>query len=207
MRFIVSVGNYIYSLDGKNVYVNQFMESEAEQDGIKICQKTEYPRSGRVSIRVDGAEKLYIRIPSWCREFMLDCPYTLENGWAVVDRPESVEVNFEMTPRLIEANAEVYNNVGRAAIQYGPFVYAFEGIDNAENLHSLYIDKNLEWSSEWDEYFSADVLKIKGWQKITSDSLYAPYSENFEEFELKAIPYAAFANRGETNMLVWMKVR
>jgi len=207
VRFIASVGNYIYSLDNKNVYVNQFMESEAECDGVKICQKTDFPRSGKVTIEVDGAEKLYVRIPSWCREFTLDCPYTLEDGWAVIDSPETVSVDFKIKPYLVGARSEVSNNIGRAAVQYGPFVYAFEGIDNIENLHSLYIDKALEYTSEYSEYFSADILKFKGYRRITDTSLYSEYTENFEDFTLTAIPYAGFANRGESDMIVWVKVK
>lgn len=207
VRFIASVGDYVYSLDGKSVYVNQFMESTAEQDGIKIRQKTEYPRNGRVNIQVDGAEKLYLRIPSWCKGFEISRPYTLKDGWAVIDSPETVSVDFKIKPHLIGARSDVSNNIGRAAVQYGPFVYAFEGIDNIENLHSLYIDKTLEYTAEYSEYFSADVLKIKGYKRVTGDTLYSEYTENFEDFTLKAIPYHAFANRGESDMIVWIKVK
>ena len=40
-----------------------------------------------------------------------------------------------------------------------------------------------------------------------ADPLYAPLEERFRPFPLKLIPYYAFANRGETDMLVFLNYR
>lgn len=207
VRLIASVGEYAYSVEDKTVWVEQFMNSNAELNGIKISQETNYPNESTVRIKIEGAEKLCIRIPSWCDSFEASVPYTVENGYAVIENPSSVEINLNMKPVLMGTNAEVADNVGKAAIQYGPFVYCVESVDNVENLHSLYIDKDVEWESEFKPEFNASILRLKGWRKISDNKLYSKYTEDLEPYTVTAIPYHAFANRGECDMAVWIRVK
>ncbi len=203
-RLLASVGDYIYYMDDDTVFVNQFMASTAEYGNIKISQETDYPHSGKVSIKTQNTKKLCIRIPSWCNSFKVNADYTVENGYAVIVNPENVEIEFEIVPQLMESNSKVGNNAGKVAVQYGPFVYCIESVDNTDNLYELFIDRRLLVKAEYSDLFDADILKIKGYRKITSDKLYAPVSDNYEDYEITAIPYACYANRGESNMLVWI---
>jgi DUF1680 family protein len=46
----------------------------------------------------------------------------------------------------------------------------------------------------------------KGYRKDMDKSfLYQPVSDKYKEQELRFIPYYAFANRGETEMIVWIQ--
>ena len=207
-RVLSSIGGYVYGVDKDAVYVNQFAGCQAEFSGMKIEQKTDYPKSGNITFNTENVKKLCIRIPSWCKKYSINKEFYVENGYAVIENPGSdVNVNFVMEPVLIQSNTEVYENAGKAAVQYGPFVYAAESVDNIENLHSLFIDKNVEYEREYSENFKGYILKLKGYKKITPESLYSEYSENFENFKITLIPFACFANRGESNMCVWLNVK
>lgn len=206
-RVLASVGRYIYGYEKNTVYVNQFADSTADFDGMKITQKTAYPKNGEITIISENVKKLCIRIPSWCKKYEISEPYTIENGYAVIENPKTeLKVNFIMTARLIQSNVKVTANSGKAAVIYGPFVCAAESVDNVCNLHSLYIDKKMEYKASYSEYFHGFELEVKGYKKLTPDSLYSDFDENFENYTLKMIPFACFANRGESNMLVWFNV-
>jgi len=61
----------IYFKDGRNVWVNLFLESELDwrERGIRIAQRTKFPREAKTRLVVEQASKdswaLNLRIPSW----------------------------------------------------------------------------------------------------------------------------------------------
>ncbi len=204
-RLLASIGEYIYGYEDDEIYVNQFVISTAEINGMKISQQTNYPADGRIIIKSESAKAVHIRIPSWCNEFEIDCDYSVKDGYAVVENAECINVNFIMKPVFMEANTGVHNNVGKVAVMYGPVVYCAESCDNTKNLEELFICNDFKAEASFDEYFDANILSVKGVRKISCKELYAPVSDNYEDYTIKMIPYAAFANRGESNMCVWMK--
>ena len=206
-RVLASVGGYIYGYDKDTIYINQFADSVAEENGMKIIQETDFPKSGTVKIKCENVKKLFVRIPSWCEHYQINVPYRIEKGYALIEAPEEVTVKFNIQAVLMQSNSEVYENSGKAAVCIGPFVCAAESIDNIENLHSIFIDKNLDAHIEYSDKLCGYVLKVKAYKKITDDSLYSKFSENFEDFILTMIPFASFANRKESNMCVWFNVK
>ncbi len=207
-RVLSSLGNYIYGYENDTVYVNQFADSEAEANGMKIVQKTSFPKSGTIVLKTENVKTLCVRIPAWCDEYSISVPYTMKNGYAVIDMPNGeIVVDLAIKPVLIESNPEIYENNGKAAVCCGPFVCAGEAIDNIENLHALFIDKNFKAEATYDDTICGYTVSVKAFRKKAAPALYSAYSENFEDFTLKMIPYAAFANRGETNMCVWFGVK
>lgn len=54
---------------------------------IGIQMETEYPADGKIRIHTEGADgiKLYLRIPNWCCAPEIDCPYVMEDGYAVLE--------------------------------------------------------------------------------------------------------------------------
>jgi DUF1680 family protein len=207
-RVLASLGNYIYGYEDDTVYVNQFAGSEASVGGMRITQKTDFPKSGKIVLQTENIKTLCIRIPAWCKEYTVSAPYTIRNGYAVIENPTGeVTVDLVMKPLLIQSNPEIYENNGKAAVCYGPFVCAGESVDNIENLHSLFIDKTFKATAQYDDTLCGYTLKVKAYRRQATQALYSAYSENFEDFTLNLIPYAAFANRGESNMCVWFGVR
>lgn len=208
VRLLASLGEYIYAYDEKEdaVYVNQFAESEFAKGDVKVTSVTDYPKEGRVAL--SSNRPLYVRIPGWCRQFTADKPYRMVNGYARFEAGE-VTVEFSITPELLAASVGVYRNIGKAALSRGPVIYCAEGVDNGE-LHSLYFERaSVKDAQEVrDDTLGLWVLTLPGWRRVdTSSALYAPLKEAFEPVTLRLIPYYAFANRGETDMLVYLNYR
>ena len=207
-RVLSSLGNYIYGYEGDTVYVNQFAGSEAAVHNMKITQTTDFPKSGKIVLQTENVKTLCVRIPAWCEEYTVSAPYTMQNGYAVIENPTgAITVDLKITPYLVGSNPEIYANNGKAAVCCGPFVCAGEAIDNVENLHSLFIDRNFKAEIEYDDTLCGYTVKVNAFRRKAEAALYSRFAENFEDFTLKMIPYAAFANRGESNMCVWFGVR
>jgi len=207
-RFLEETESFLYDVEEKNVYVHLFAESVMQNGDIFVETKTDYPNSGTVHFSCRGAEKLFVRIPGWCKHFDISAPYTMDSGYAVIENPVEITVELEMKPKLIGTNLNLQNNIGRAALCCGPLVYCIEGVDNGENLHALSVSRELNATCTFEPVFGANVIEADGFRQITtSDALYAEYSESFESMRLKFIPYACYANRGETDMLVYLRVK
>ena len=206
LRVLASIEEYFYSVKGKTVYVEQFASGEFNHGNIKISQRTEYPKNGGISFLVSGdIERLAIRIPAWCDEYYIDRPYSIENGYAYIENPQGeINLSFEMAPLLIQANPNVTENGGRVALQRGPIVYCGEALPGA-NLKSMrFIDDNFE--EFFDEEIGAVTLKAKLEVPSDTKTLYRKYRADDTEKEVEFIPYYAFANRGEREMLVWFNI-
>ncbi len=203
LRFIAMIGDNIYGVDDDVYYVHQFIDSKTD----KISVTTDFPNSSAVEICTD-AKELRVRIPAWCSNFSCNRQYTIEEGYAVItDTTGKIEINLNMTPVLMEANALVDDDAGRVALMYGPLVYCMEGVDHKEKLSRLFIHGDLNIRSEFNECFGVSTLSAAGFKKTNHD-LYGRYTRtNFEKTTLKFIPYFGFANRGESDMEVWVKVK
>lgn len=206
LRFVASIAGFLYSVDDDTVYVHQYMDSKTETDGIKIEQKTEYPKNGKITVKCD-ADKKYIafRIPGWCKSFTINCDYTVKNGYAYIalENHREIEIDFDMPVVFIAANRRVHANSGRVAVMRGPVVYCAEGVDNGADIKSISVDVNAEVELE-DSLFLLPILKTTAYRPKETDRLYYEVGDDYEETQLTLIPYYAFANRQETEMQVWL---
>ncbi len=206
VRFIPSVADYIYTLGENTLYVNQFMESDGEFEGIKISQKTGYPCDGNVKIKVENLTKeLAIRVPCWCKSFTIDKGYTLRNGYALIENAEGeINVCFDMPVTFMRANRRVHDVAGRVALTRGPVVYCLEGVDNGKDLQNVRIDRRTEFCVSDSDFLLPSVTGF-GIRDRENGSLYFEADEEFEKIPLKFIPYYSFANRGVSEMQVWVR--
>ena len=218
IRFIPSVGNFLYTLDGNTLRVNQFMESEGEFEGISIKQKTNYPFDGRVEIDFAGqGKRLALRLPGWCKSFKLsvngtDVKYELVGGYLRFDVADGDKVVYEMEikPVFNYSNPKVSVNASRVAISVGPMVYCAEAVDNkgfdSENggLDNLRMDVSAGLEVGFDDGLKLPVVYGKATYRKPTEALYSSSVPELGETVVKFIPYHAFANRGETDMQVWM---
>jgi DUF1680 family protein len=202
VRFIPSVGNYAFSEDEDTIYINQYMDCEAEIGGETIKVKTAYPANGSIKIWYSGEKKLAVRIPAWCKSFSISSEYELKDGYAFVSAKE-FELNLDMPVRVIAANPMVHENIGRVAVTRGPVVYCAEGVDNEANVHSVLFDSSAKFTLG-EEKFLLPELKTVAYVPKNSDELYFEADDLYDEVALTLIPYYAFANRGESDMIIWM---
>lgn len=206
VRFIPSVSGFVFGENEDTIFVNQYIDCTASYGNSKITLNTEYPKNGSVKLNYSGNKKyVAFRIPQWCREYSIDCEYELKNGYAYVsvDGKTEINIDFLMPVTLISANRRVHDNAGRIAVMRGPVVYCIEGVDNGKDLKTVSIKPDVDFTLIQGEFILPNI-KTVGYRPTASDDLYSFYNENYEEFELTLIPYYAFANRGTTEMNVWI---
>ena len=205
-RLLSSLGNYLYGIDGDTLYVNQFAESALSYRGVSCTQSTSYPCGNVITLKAEGAKRVAVRIPGWCKGFELNKPYVIEKGYAVVENDsDEICLTLDMTPRLVYADCRVKANAGRVCVMRGPIVYCAEGVDNEGSLHSYLLPREISATETFDESFGLYTLKIPCKRRAEfADGIYSHTPPTVEDTELKLIPYSCFANRGECDMLVWL---
>ncbi len=222
MRLIASMGGYVYAFDGSKLFVNLYGSSIAKWNGVEVTQKTNYPWDGKVvlSIKTETPKTfmLALRIPEWISGKPLPSDlYVYENdepakwtlsvngkpiqkiamkdGFALLEREwksgDEIELNLPMPIRRVKANPNVQELKGKVAFERGPIVFAFEGIDQKTALPwdswSVSSKANISVDFKKDLLNGVETLQIKDGENI-----------------FFGIPYACWANRGQTPMRVWL---
>ncbi len=214
-----------------HLYDNSLLDWHLEDGtGLKILQKTNYPWDGSLEIAVAPAEPaeftLFLRIPGWT-----DSAKVAVNGKAIAGATagqylpirrrwsagDTVTLQFNMAPQVLEANAQVTENNGRVAVQRGPLVYCMEQIDQGEGvaLKDVALSADKASSGRFDEKFDKDllggVLVLRHAGAVYEESadrsgLYFSHNappRKSRPVQLTFIPYYAWANRIQTPMQVW----
>ena len=227
-RTLASLGQYVYSQkpEKKELYVNLFVSNETEfdwnKDKIFVKLQTEFPWVNTYSLEVknvpaDGMD-LMLRVPDYAQNYQVKADGNIyeenkesEKGYrrVHVEKDTKVEVSFAAPAKFVYANPQVRADSGKVAIVRGPLVYCLEEIDNFQNLPAIYVDTDAALREEKSDLFGGIItVKARG-KKIVessvSDSLYSGQKPQLEDVELTAIPYPYWNNRGEGEMLVWMK--
>lgn len=211
-RMIASIGDFLYTYNNDTVFVHHYFESDAEFEGVKITQNTEYPNNGAVKLTVKGmnGKTLAVRIPAWAEKYEISASYEIKKGYAYIsiDADETeISLDFAMDCVLVAANPAVEADIGRVALCRGPLVYCAERVDNDMPLNNLSVSVNLNAEITFNEDMQAYTVEADGFSDGKSDTLYRIYKPDFVPQRIKFIPYFAFANRGETDMLVWLRVK
>lgn len=208
-RLIANIGELACSENDNTLWLHHFMSGEFKGEGKAISVETAYPENGKMKITCSGNFTLALRLPVWCKNYTLTGGKNAvlqDNGFIYIDVTdgEVIEYALDMPVRFVQANPKVRQCCGRVAVQRGPVVYCAEGVDNPLPLKGLYVDpKNGAALIDAPEY-GVSAIELDGYIKPESDELYYDYDENFVEQKIKLIPYYAYANRGETDMLIWL---
>jgi len=234
-RTLASLPGYFYSTSNEGLYVHLYDNSSLDWHlengtGLKIRQRTNYPWDGNAEVAVAPAEPaeftLFLRIPGWT-----DTANVAVNGKAAAgatagqylairrrwSNGDTVRLQFNTAPQVLEANAEVVENNGRVAVQRGPLVYCMEQIDQSAGvaLKDVALSLGKDSSSGFEETFEKDllggvlVLRHPGivYEESTErGSLYFSHNAPLRKsrpVRLTFIPYYAWANRAQTPMQVW----
>lgn len=226
-RMISSVPSYAFTETEDTLFMHLHMAGELTKTvaGKNAVFEVEsgFPWNGKVTVTYKGEAgvpvKLAVRVPGWCSSREIELPgqiYAAEvNGYCYLDGTwepgDQVCFNFPMEAKFFQADDRVRENIGKVAVMKGPIVYCAEEKDNTPNLH-LY--KVLPKEGTEDEQVVIErqifpALSVKALKKVESApaaSLYQEYAEKkYEDAELMLIPYFAWANRGENEMMVWMR--
>jgi DUF1680 family protein len=239
-RTFADLGKYIYSHDENEIWIHQYVSSEATIDigvPVRVKIESELPWNGKVLIHVEPAEKrkfiLHLRIPSWNPSAIIHIYEPVEEkmvrnseehfshtmnsaglresveylkqttasgydprvGWFTnVDRTWStgdiLEFNFETSIKLRHAHPKVKGHKGKVALTRGPLVYCLESVDNPSvDIFTAQLDP-----STLSEEFVPNLL----------DGCVVLHGKTIDGKPLKFIPYFLWANRGESQMTVWV---
>ncbi|MFC1996158.1 glycoside hydrolase family 127 protein [Chloroflexota bacterium] len=224
------MNNWAYSFSDDGVWVNLYSGSIVEktlEDGsaLKLEMETEYPWEGQVLLNVIEAPAstftIYLRIPEWANGTMVKIngtPYdgevspgnylALTQVWSAGDQ---IQVAFPVEARLVQSHPMVSENRNQVAVALGPVVYCLESVDlpDGVQISEIYLPGEISGSkSVTSEVLGgATILEIDA-QRVVDDgneALYKPYTPpTTEDVPIKLIPYYAWANRGVTEMAVWL---
>jgi DUF1680 family protein len=217
-----------------NLFMSNSSNIKLTEGNVNIVQQTDYPWKGRVDITVNpdktGEFTLRVRIPGWAKQqpvpgdlytFMDKKPFPLtlmingqaksfetEKGYAVLKRTwkkgDKVSLLLPMETEKVLANQQVKDDRGRFAFERGPIVYCLEGPDNKDSLvQNILINKNAIADANYHAELlnGVDVISAEGKsakRQLKTDSILQT------DQMVKAIPYYAWANRGPSEMTVWI---
>ena len=226
-RTLASLGQYIYAVDDKKreLYVNLFVSNTTEiafEEGqrIQVCMETHFPWEPSVRFALSNVPEngmdLLVRVPDYAENYRMTIGgetvgSRTENGyWKVhVAKDCRIEVAFETPAHYVYANPQVRADAGKAAIMRGPLVYCLEECDNGSNLPWIFPDTDAPLGEERSELFGGCVvIKGKGKRGVESSwkgGLYGLRKPELEDVEFTAVPYPYWNNRGEGEMIVWMR--
>jgi DUF1680 family protein len=206
-----------------NLYAANVADVTTGAGAVRITEKTDYPWTGSVMLTIDvdapRAFAVKLRVPSWTGSGLPGglyravspasgaprlavngraVPTRLDNGFATVSRTwkrgDIVRLELPMPVRRVAADARIADDVAKIALQRGPIVYAFEGVDNGGKV----LDASLT-AAPLASAFKPDLLG--GVTVVTARGIGADGTAR----TLTAVPYYAWNNRGAGEMAVWMK--
>jgi len=216
-----------------NLFVGDTAKIIVENNSVEIKQETRYPWEGVVKITIDPERSaeftLNIRIPGWAQNLPVPSdlyrymrkrnedvkltvngnPFTMdiERGYARIRRRwrrgDVVELDFPMPVRRVICNENVKDNRGKVALERGPLVYCAEWVDNGGGVLDLLLPDSIELESKYQEDMLGGIVIIKGKVFELKKSDDGKFTGRIDR-ELIAIPYYAWAHRGEGEMAVWL---
>jgi uncharacterized protein len=227
VRTIAEVNNYMYSIGENGLYINMYggnvLKAELH-DGtkIKLEQTTNYPWDGKINITVkelsSSLQKIHFRIPGWCKKYSVSFNgkgkevYQLVDGFISRDmkKGDRIELTFDMPATLLESNPLVEETKNQVTVKRGPVVYCIESSDlpNA-NVFDVVIPSTIKFQPVAMQIGNGNIMALTGEAKLLQSSnwkntLYKEVNTNYKPVKIKLIPYYAWANRGKTDMTVWM---
>ena len=228
MRLLASLHHYLATTTDGGVQLHQYATSTIRAvvpvaGPVELAVETGYPWSGSVTVEVlecgDAEWTLSLRVPGWARGAVVDgrpvAPgyADLTRRWRPGDR---VVLELDVSPRLTAPNPRIDAVRGCVAIERGPVVYCFEAGDlpAGANLADVALQADTAPADSGPlaplggvpgVSVAGVVRDLDGWRQIEYvDVRDAPRDGAPTRVQLLAIPYFAWANRGDGGMRVWL---
>ena len=215
-----------------NLFISSSTTLNVNNVDVTVEQQSSLPWGGNVKLKIVPEEtakfNLKVRIPSWIKDKPVATDlysyvdgknqkpviwvnkkrvdFVLEKGYAILskewEKGDKLEIQFPFEARKIASSENVKDNIGRVALQAGPVIYCTEGHEHPQGEANNLLLKDSPLHFE----FQKDLLD--GVQTIKGKALQLFENENGlveeKEVNLTAIPYYGWANRGASEMLVWL---
>lgn len=214
-RLISSFGKYAYGENETTAFCHLYASGEITlENGISFTCETGYPYDFTITYKIHKGGKIAVRIPSWSKKFTAsingkEIELTPENGYITFAAGDSdtIKITLDDTPRFAYASSKIPELTGCTAIQRGPLVYCFEGVDNENDVLSLSLIRNSKIVvDKYNENLLGGTvtLSLNARRTKTTGELYSFDIPDESENIAKAVPYYTWGNRGENQMRVWM---
>ena len=210
-RTLLQAGRYAWAQTDGQVWLHLFIGGTCHLrlggGEITFRVETDYPWSGRVKVAAQMEKPtrfvLHMRRPGWCQEVSgklngapLATAGLMERGYLCLDREwrpgDIVELEMAMPVQRMLAHPNIESCREQVALQRGPVVYGFEGLDNAGNATiTLGADPQLRTVHRAD--LLGGITAIEG-----KDAEGRPFT---------AIPFYALGNRSPSSQEVWARQR
>jgi len=222
-RTLANLGHYIYGTDSSAVVINQLISSTVTvSSNDRQCLLTvDVGQSSRNTLTICCTEDLpvKVRIPQYANEptFTSDghrLTVPIADGYALLDLKGGlpVQIDLHVTPQWLKAHPQVRADRGRVALQYGPFVYCLEEVDNGSNLWAIGVDHTVQPMVIDRLHTVPGDMEVLGYRahRVEGDEqgpLYQTAALTQHETKVRAVPYAVWGNRGAGEMLVFQYLR
>lgn len=231
-RIVASIASYAYTENEDTLFTHLYMGGTVEKDfhGRKLTMevKARMPWHGHVYVTLHCDEAvnatLAFRIPAWAQDAVITCGEKMpvyQDGYAYLSgewhEGDMITLHLPMQVRMLAANPAVRADVDKVAFRRGPVTFCAEQADNGDNLHLLRVDtryigdrgEGIEWAFDEDT-FGHEIVKLhvpaKRLLPTEDTSLYTMWQPPKEEpAKITLVPYYTWANRGEGEMLVWLR--
>ncbi len=208
-RTLLKVPQYAYATGPGELFVNLYVAGTCKADlssgSVQLRVQTDYPWKGSIHLNVQPEKKqrfaLNLRLPGWCRHATLalnqknltPLPHP-ESGYLRIVREwqngDTVDLELQMPTELMAAHPNVLACSGKVALQRGPIVYGFEGLDNAGKA-DVELALNAALEAEPRTNFLGGVTVIK--------------ASSAGGQSLLAVPFYTLANREKSTQEVWVR--
>lgn len=195
-RTFACLGKYLYSYDANDIWIHQYISSETAVNGIKIKVESELPWNAKVKIQVmpqtQKEFRFHLRKPSWTKDIPAIGydPRDAEYETISINSARTIELDLDMSIKLRRAHPKVKGHTGKVAVTRGPLVYCLESVDNPEiDIFTAQLD--------------ATSLRYEFVPDLLGGSVLI-HGRTIDGRPLKLIPYFLWANRGESQMVVWV---
>ena len=154
----------IYFHNNKEVYVNLFIPSELNADGMTIRQESDLPYSNKTTLTTTGVSILKVRYPVWATYMKVNGKKVKagKDGYVEVKNKKKVEVEFGMALRE-EATKD---DPTRVALLYGPIVLAGE-LDKVEHPFSDPKKYNDYYTFDYGKHQNVEYRSLKDFKQTS----------------------------------------
>ena len=161
----------IYFHNNKEVYVNLFIPSELNADGMTIRQESDFPSSNKTTLTTTGVSILKVRYPVWAT-------YMKVNGKKVkVGKDGYISIHLKSkTPQLLNSTEIEFgmalreeatkDDPTRVALLYGPIVLAGE-LDKVEHPFSDPKKYNDYYTFDYGKHQKVEYRSLKDFKQTS----------------------------------------
>jgi DUF1680 family protein len=224
-RTLASLSGYVATKSEAGLQLQQYAEGTIDtvlpsREHVRLRVDTDYPWSGTITVRIESAAErewtLSLRVPSWAQgRATLDTgtgPEPVRGAIAEVTRAfeagTTLRLELPMEPRMTRPDPRIDSLRDSVAVEAGPLVLCAESVDLAPgfSLRTIAVPQDAAPHATGE---GAASLAAIGTRPHEAGWPYAPDEDADIDraTTLDLIPYLRWAERGPSEMRVWLPVR